>query len=344
MIKKILLGALLLTLLVCAGGALFLYNAVNADVDEKFAGTCTDVPLPGSGEDTQVDHQRNFAYVSVFDRLGIAKGEPVDPGMVMRIDLNQTPLQAEPALRGGPELRPHGISLHIDDAGQRHLFVINHPEDRENGAEAIELYRETTPGVFEHAESFASPLITRANDMVAVGPREFYVAQDVDRTSGESLTDLVYFDGQDYRVVAGDIQSGGGINVSADLSTLYIAETGGKTIRVATRDAAGEIASTTNIAIDSSPDNIDVAPDGQLWVGAHSNVIALAMHFIMGSNAPSQILKVDPSTQPAQVEEVYMNAGTQISAGSGGTSYNDGRNLLIGSITARKVLACEFSG
>ena len=342
MIKKILLVALGLTVLISAGGALFLYQAVNADIDEQFAGTCAAVPLPGSGEDIQVDHARGLAYVSVFDRLGIAKGEAVQPGMVMRLDLNASPLTPQPALQGGPELRPHGLSLYTEPSGQRHLLVINHPEDRENGTERIERYTETTPGVYAHAETFTSPLIVRANDMVAVGPRQFYVAQDVDRTSGETLTQLVYFDGNEFSVAADDIQSGGGINASADGRLLYIAETGGKQIRVASRNADGSIATVRTIALDSSPDNIDVARDGSLWVGAHANVIALAMHFIVGSNAPSQVLKISPDADN-DVEIIYLNKGTEIAAGSAGVPYADNTRLLIGSITARKILACEMT-
>ncbi|MCP4172241.1 MAG: hypothetical protein GY758_15865, partial [Fuerstiella sp.] len=225
-----------------------------------------------------------------------------------------------PAIQDGPELRPHGISLFIDASGQRHLFVINHPEDRASGKERIELYRESAPGSYSHQETFESPLITRANDMVAVGQRQFYVAQDVDRTSGETLTQLVYFDGENYRSVADDIQSGGGINVSADNATLYIAETGGQQIRAARRSKDGSVETVQSIALGTSPDNIDVAADGSLWVGAHSNVVALAMHFIMGANSPSQILRVDLSGEEPEIEEIYLNAGEQISAGSGGTT------------------------
>ena len=63
------------------------------------------------------------------------------------------------------------------------------------------------------------------------------------------------------------------------------------------------------------------------------------MHFIMGSKAPSQVLRIDLGDKEPRVEEVYLNAGQQISAGSGGTTY--GNKLLIGSITARKLLICE---
>ncbi len=341
MIKKVLIWFLGLTVLVCAGFALWLYSAVNADIDERFAGTCEAVPLPGSAEDIQIDRDHGYAYLSVLDRLGVAQGNDIDPGMVMRLDLNRETLAAVPALEGGPELHPHGLSIYSDPNGNRTLFVINHPADRANGAEAIERFTETAvgSGLYRHAESFASPLITRANDMVATGPRQFYVAQDVDRTSGESLTALVYFDGDDYSVVANDIASGGGINVSGDLSTLYIAETGGKRIRVAQLESDGTIASASTIALQTSPDNIDVAADGSLWVGAHSNVVALAMHFIAGVNAPSQVLRITADGEPA-VEEIYLNAGEQISAGSGGATF--GNKLLIGSITARKVLVCEM--
>ena len=343
MLKKIVIGALAIVIVVCAGFALFLYMAVNRDVTEKFAGSCEEVTLPGSGEDIQVDRERGYAYLSVLDRMGVAQGNDIDPGTIMRVDLNNRPYTAVPALLDGPELNPHGISLFIDDSGVRHLFLINHPKDRASGKEVIELFREQSAGEFVHVESFRTPLITRANDMVATGTRQFYVAQDVDRGSGETMTQLVHFDGSEFSVVADDIQSGGGINVSRDLGTLYIAETGGKKIRVATLADDGSIASASDIMLDSSPDNIDVADDGSLWIGAHSNVVALAMHFIVGSQAPSQVLRVEPDGDGYRIEEIYMNAGGQISAGSVGAR-DGGNRLLLGSITARKILVCEMDG
>jgi len=66
----------------------------------------------------------------------------------------------------------------------------------------------------------------------------------------------------------------------------------------------------------------------------------LVMHFIMGSKAPSQVLRIDMSTAQPEIEEVYLNAGQQISAGSVGVTYDN--QLLIGSITDRKLLICEM--
>lgn len=341
MLKKLVLGTLGGIVLVCAIGALWLYNAVNQDVAEKFAGSCTAIPLENaSAEDIQIDRARGLAYLSLFDRLASAQGEETSPGTIGRLDLNMKPPQLGNALQDGPTLHPHGLSLYMDDTGQRYLFVINHINRAATGEEAIELYKEVSPGVFSHRETFKDPSIVRANDLVAVGPRSFYVAQDVDRRGGQVLTDLVYFDGKEYSVVAKDIQSGGGINVSADGSTLYIAETGGKAVRVVARNPDGAIETVRSIDLGTSPDNIDIAEDGSLWVGAHSNVVALAMHFIAGSKSPTQILRVDVSGDEPAIEEIYMNAGEEITSGSGGATLGD--QLLIGSITARKVLLCNM--
>lgn len=342
MIKKVFLGSLAIIVVLCAGFGLWLYTAVNKEVNEVFAGVCTDLNLEGgSAEDIQIDRARRLAYLSISDRMATAKGEDPGPGTIGRLDLNMNPPTLASAVNDGPDLRPHGVSLFIDTNGQRHLYVINHWFRADTGEERIEHYLETSPGVFSHEETLQSPLITRANDMVAVAPNQFYVAQDVDRRSGQTLTDLVFYDGAEFSVVANDIQSGGGINISADNQTLYIAETGGKRIRVAQRNPAdGTIISSSFIDLGTSPDNIDIAADGSLWVGAHSNVVALAMHFIVGSNSPTQVLRVEIDDETTEIEEIYLNAGDQISSGSGGTTL--GNRLLIGSITAKKVLVCEM--
>jgi arylesterase/paraoxonase len=343
MFKKVLLWSLAGIAVLCAAGGIYLYSAVNRDIDEHFAGTCTDLELPGSGEDMQVDYERGYVYLSVFDRMATAKGEtPAESGRIMRVDLNAPVLAAEDALVNAPDyIRPHGISIFIDPEGQRHLFMINHPADRDSGAELIERFTEKSPGVYQYAETFSSPLITRANDLVATGPRQFYVAQDVAQGSGQKFTSLVYFDGDKYTAVAEDIESGGGINVSADNSLLYIAETGAKMIRIVRRNPAdGSVETVRRLQLDSSPDNINVAEDGRLIVGAHSNLIALVMHFIIGSDAPTQVLRINALATPPVIEEIYLNKGSQLTSGSGAVSVGD--RLLIGSITDKKILVCKF--
>lgn len=347
-----------LLLLIAVVGTLYVLNRGGTfrKIEPHFAGNCEALPLDASAEDMQVDRERGFVYISYLDRQALIKGEGTAPGSVqgtiMRLDLNRSPLVLEDALLDKPaHLRTHGLSLYIDPAGKRSLFVINHPLNRGTGPELVEVFDEVEPGHFRHRETFGSPLFNSPNDTVAVGPRQFYVANDKVLKGGLAAglqqlgigaSPLTYFDGNTARVVRDDIASGGGINVSADGSTLYVSETSAQRVRVLTRDPAdGSVTETARIAVPTSPDNIDVAADGSLWVTGHANTLKLIQHFVQGSPAPSQVLRVVPGTgDNATVDEIYLNAGEQISASSIGVTF--GKKLLIGSITSRQVLVCQM--
>lgn len=338
-IKRILVGVVALIIVSVVG--VFGYLELSQDTPH-FAGRCEILDLEGSAEDIQVDRERGFAYLSVIDRGALASGEEAQ-GAILRVDLNRDTPDPAPALIDPPDhFRPHGISLFIDGNGQRSLMVINHPVDRGIGRELVELFRETEPGRFAHVETFSDALLKNPNDLVAVGPRQFYVANDNGASRDGSLTNLVYVDGATAKAVADDIASGGGINVSPDGGILYVAETGGQAVRVLKRNAAdGSVEALTQIPLGTSPDNIDIAEDGSLWIGAHSSLLALVLHFIMGTDAPSQVLQVTiDAAGEATIAEIYLNRGEEISASSVGATY--GNRLLIGSITAPKILICEM--
>jgi arylesterase/paraoxonase len=339
-IKRLLIGIVVLSIVSVIG--LFGYLELSQD-EPHFAGQCDILDLEGSAEDIQVDRERGFAYLSVIDRLALAAGNETTQGTILRLDLNDAGASLQPALIDPPDhFRPHGISLFIDDNGLRSLVAINHPVNRGVDQDIIELFHETEPGRYRHVDTFVTELITNPNDLVAVGPKQFYVAQDNGASRDGSLTKLVYFDGQTGSVVADDIASGGGINVSQDGGTLYVAETSGKRILVLKRDRMdGTVEEVARIDLGTSPDNIDIADDGSLWIGAHSSLLGLVMHFIAGMDAPSQVLRVEiDAAGQAQIEEVFLSRGEDISASSVGATY--GNKLLIGSITAPKVLICEM--
>jgi len=334
-IIKIMLGIVAGLVVLSAVG---LWVALQSGDEPHFAGTCEALELGESSEDIQMDRERGLAYLSLIDRLSLVNDEPVQ-GWIGALDLNAPQLKVTPALIDAPDhFRPHGMSLFIDDEGRRSLFVINHPVNRGSDTELVELFVETEPGRFRHERTFSDELIVSPNDIVAVGPKQFYVAND----SNQGVTQLVFVDGDTARSVADDIESGGGINASADGLTLYVAETSGKVIRVLERNPAdGSVETINRIDVGTSPDNIDVAADGSLWIGAHSNIVALVMHFITGSDAPSQVLRlVVDENGNGTFEEIYLNDGEEISASSVGATY--GNKLLIGSITARKILICEM--
>lgn len=353
-LKRILAGLGVLVLIAVGGSAaLLVRGGALVQITPHFAGSCSALPLAGSAEDIVIDRERGIAYLSLLDRKSVVAGKDVQ-GTVARIDLNNRPFSAVEALARKPaQFRPHGLSLYVGADGERRLFAINHGAKRGVDPEAIDVFREIAPGEFSHVESFASPLLISPNDLVATGPRNVYVAND--KPLGGSLaallqqfgigaSPLTYFDGPRARNVIEDIASGGGINVSADGRTLYVAETAGRRIRVLTRRDNGDVVDRTTIGITTSPDNIDMAADGSLWVTGHANTLALIRHFIGGSPAPTQVwrLALDGAGDRAiNREEVYLDDGSSMTTGSVGATF--GRLLLIGSITARQVMICERS-
>jgi arylesterase/paraoxonase len=307
-----------------------------------FAGQCEALDLEGSAEDIQFDRERGFAYLSVIDRQALAAGGNAQ-GTILRLEFDGDTPRVEPALVDPPgHFRPHGMSLFIDDNGLRSLFVINHPVDRGVGKDLVELFHETEPGRFRYVDTFYDKLFTSPNDLVAVGSRQFYIANDGGVSRSPEPTQLVYFDRTTAIAVADDIESGGGINASADGRTLYVAETNARRIRVLSRNTTtGRVKTIDQIDLGTSPDNIDVAEDGSLWIGAHSNLVGLVLHFIVGTNAPSQVVRVGIGEGgETTIDEIYLNRGEQISASSVGATA--GNRLLIGSITDPKVLICTM--
>ncbi len=323
------------------------------DVEPTFAGSCESLELSGSAEDIALDRERGIAYLSLLDRRGLVTGDAVQ-GTVAKVDLTRRPLTAVTALDSQPaHFRPHGLSLFLDARGNRYLFSLNHPVNRGEEPELVERFVESTPGRFQHLDTFTDPLLLSPNDLAAVGRNQYYVVSDKARGVVGSLlqqlglggSPLTYVDNGTADDVLVNIARGGGINVSPDGGTLYVAETDGQRIRVLDRDAiTGDVTEVRRIAVDTSPDNVDVAEDGSVWIGAHANTFKLIQHFAAEKPAPSQVRQIRISGDSAEIEDIFLDDGSRISASSVGVSYED--LVLIGSITEKKLLICtrEMNG
>lgn len=318
-------------------------------IESSFAGSCEGLVLEGSAEDVQLDRERGLAYLSVLDRQRLVAGDQDVQGTVMRVNLNLQPLRAERALLSQPRhFRPHGLSLYVDEGGRRLLFALNHPVNRGSEPEMLEIFEERSPGHFRHVETITDPLLVSPNDIVAVGPRQIYVANDkaasgvrnVLQQIGVGGSPLTYISNGNASVVVPDIAAGGGIAATADYKTIFVAETAAQRIRVLERNPNdGTLTEVDRIPVGTSPDNIDVGQDGSLWIGAHANTLKLIQHFTQGKPAPSQIRRVELVGVRAQ-DDIYLNDGREISASSVGVKYDN--LLLIGSITERKLLVCTL--
>jgi arylesterase/paraoxonase len=334
---------------VVAGWFVWLLNAAGEfrTLTPHFDGTCTAVPGVVGAEDLTIHPQTGIAYISSYDRRAVMAGKP-GKGAIYAYDLNgprAAPINLTPD--ANPDFRPHGISLYVAPDGAGTVFVINHAGDRNT----IEIY-DVGETRLTHRTTLSDPLLVNPNDLVAVTPTQVYVTNDHHYPAGLMYTiedyfrrpwaNVVLWDGHTFREVAGGIRLANGINRSADGKTVYVVSTIGQAVRVYDRDAAsGELTLRGEIPLGSGGDNVEVDADGTLWIGSHPRLLTL-VRYMDGKTpyAPSQILHVTPRTSGADVREVYLDRGEQISGASAAAVR--GRRLLIGPIADSKLLDCQM--
>ena len=346
--KRLLLGVALVVTLV-AVWVVWLLNAAGEfrALAPHFDGTCTQVTGLVGTEDLTIHPRTGVAYLSSCDFRSVLAGRAAKCSLYA-YDLNApSPRPVDLVPDADPGFLPHGISLYVAADGATTLFAINHA----NGRHTIEVY-DVEPTRLTHRATLADPALVSPNDLVAVTPTQVYVTNDHRHPAGpmrtveeylrRPWTNVVLWDGHAFREAAGGIQLANGINVSPDGRTLYVASAIGQDVRVYDRDAAtGALTLRGEIPLGSGPDNIEVDADGTLWIGAHPKLVTI-VRYMSGAvaQAPSQVLHVVPTRDGGEVQEVYLNAGEQLSGAS--VAAVRGKRLLIGPIADSKFLDCTM--
>ena len=256
-----------------------------ARVEERFSGACAPVRGVPGPEDVQIDRGAGRVFITSLDRRAAGRGDAVR-GAVYAINLFD-PLDASgwtDRTGGTPEaFEPLGAHLYEDGAVRR-LFVVNAATD------GVELFDVSPSGDLTHLETLAERRLTSPNDVVAVGPRAFYVSNDVkagrDSVMGRvqflaraGAGEVLYFDGVSWRVAASGLRFANGLATSADGARVYVAETAASSLRIYDRDArTGALSRARDIALPAAPDNISVDETGALWVGGLPKPLAVSAH------------------------------------------------------------------
>jgi arylesterase/paraoxonase len=300
---------------------------------------------PGA-EDITIDRSSGTAYLSSFDRRAAQAGEPRQ-GAIFAYDLGAP--DAAPRLLTADfagVLYPHGLSLWSGDEGT-FLHVVNHPP----AGHAVEIF-ELRSDRLEHRETVRGDLLVSPNDVLAVGPRRFYVTNDHGHVAGigrmleeylqRAESNVVYFDGEAWSVAATGIAYANGINGSSDGLAVYVAGTTRGRLHVFTRDAStGALDAVEVIELGTGVDNIEVDRHGMLWLGAHPKLLSFVAHARdPAKRSPSQVLWVDPDQAiDPPVRDVYLSLGGELSGSSVAAPF--GSRVLIGSVFEPHFLDCE---
>lgn len=297
-------------------------------------------------EDITVLQATGYAFISSDDRRATMDGDTVQ-GAIYGLDLQAAvPHLAHLTMDFREELHPHGISFLPDAYGGGRLFVVNHRKT-ENTVEIFEWEE----GALTHVETVRNPALLNPNDILAVAPRKFYFTNDHGSRgkAGKMMEDLFrtkkcsvgYFDGDNWSVAARKIGYANGINISPDGSTVYVAGVFKGRVHAYRRDPkTGGLTLLQTAVLNSGADNIEMTPDGTLWVACHSSLVKFVGHALNAQKlSPWQLFSVrfDPAyTAAPQLQEVYRDNGRKLSGVSVAAVWKD--KVLVGSVFEQEIL------
>ena len=320
------------------------------EIEPKSPGQCRVIQAEGliGAEDITIDQVKGIAYISSYDRRAAQAGKKIT-GALWTYDLNAADAKPVPITNNwGKAILPHGISFLRLPNGQERLFVIDHANRPEQ--ELVHIL-DISEGQATVLKTITGPELRSPNDLVAVGENSFYFSNDhrfvsglprrIEDYLGLSLTDVYYFDGENFSLAVSDMSGANGINVSEDGAELYLASARGSKIYVYHRDSdTGKLTEQSVLSMPGFPDNIERLPSGDLLIGVHSKAFALLAHGADPTKqAPSHVVKV--SMNEKTPETLLYDKGDQLSGASVAAQY--GNRLLAGGIFDDKFLDCKFS-
>jgi arylesterase/paraoxonase len=340
----------LVVVLVAGAGALALLNFVDRGrrPAPDFAGACTPVTGIVGPEDLEIDDLGRRAFISSVD-TDASEGRPRRGGIyVFSVD---DPL-ADGAWRdrtgGAPaRFRPIGVSYFSNGEAHR-LFVAN------AAARSVEMFDVSEEGELRLVETFKERRLTSPNDVVATGPRSFYVTNDFDPGRESALGRLQYlfrtasgrvmqFDGVAWRPAAEGLRYANGIAMRRDGKRLYVAETTGAAVRVYDRDPrTGDIAHAKTVRLPAAPDNLNIDHSGSWWIGARPKTLLPPDFGSARAPSASLVYRLDDIPEMSSTAEaIFVDDGERIAAST--VAARLGPMLLIGSPIEKKFLICTLS-
>jgi arylesterase/paraoxonase len=345
-----LLAGVFALLVLVAGGAigytLLSFNQFS-EVENRFAGSCSPVTGVAGPADIETYGAVGRAFVASLDRR-----QDGARGAIYSISIDD-PLASEnwrDRTNGAPAaFRPLGLSFY-EEGETRRLFVVN------GATKSVEIFAVNAEGDLKHLETIVERRLTSPNDVVAIGPRSFYVTNDVDAGRASLLGKIefltraatgkvFYFDGVAMRLAADGLRFANGVAASGDGARLFVAETTGPSLRIFDRDLETGVLTLSRVeTLPAAPDNLNIAWDGALWIAAQPKPLLTT---IAERNeqlaAPSLVLRyVDKVGVAAPMTEIFANKGDLISTAS--VAAVAGRRVLIGALFDEKYLICELPG
>lgn len=299
------------------------------------------VVAPGT-EDITVDQSNGQVFVSADNRRST---ETLPSNGIYMFQIDSPKDVRKVSVDAPTDFHPHGISLWQGEAGERRLFAVSH---RSDDTEVIEIFDVATDGTLTHTGSVMDDLISSPNDLVAVGPRQFYVTNDhgfsgfaraLEDFLALPVSNVVWYDGSKGEVVIDGLAYANGINISADGSRLYVAEITQRHIGEYARVSEASFRLNRYYPQRMAADNIELDADGDIWTAGHPNGLAFLSHAKdAASISPSMVSKI--SLESGLTKDIFYDDGSLFS-GASVAAYTRSL-LLIGAVFEDKILLCPL--
>jgi len=329
-LKKFLLFAFIALLIFIAH--VFISTGYFRTIENNFDGKLVKKIELAGAEDITVSITNNFALISSTDRKKIPSTQE-EYGGLYYLDLKTDSYAIKKLTEDFKKpFAPHGISMFKTDSTHK-IMAVNHTP---NG-HTLEVFRlKDKTLTFEKTlshESMISP-----NDVVMIDENRFYFTNDHKYThglgrlfedyAGLAISNVIYFDGENYKEVAKGIAYANGINYDAKRKLLFVASPRKFLVKVFSKNDDGSIDFIEDIDCGTGVDNIEFDPDDNLWIGAHPNLLGFAA-YAKGKKeiSPSEIIKINYKGKgDYTIEKIYMDDGRRMSASTVAAPY---KNLII---------------
>lgn len=298
-------------------------------IENKFEGELVKKIILAGAEDITVSISDEFALISSTARKKLPSTEEEFGGLYYLDLINNNYTIKKLTGEFKKPFAPHGISMLKTDSTYK-IIAVNHTPNGHT-LEVFRLKDETLS--FEETlshESMISP-----NDIVMIDENRFYFTNDHKYThglgrlledyAGLEISNVIYFDGENYKEVAKGIAYANGINYDSERKLLFVASPRKFLVKVYSKNDDGSIDFIEDIDCGTGVDNIEFDSDNNLWIGAHPNLLRFAA-YAKGKKeiSPSEIIKINyRGKNNYTIEKMYIDDGKAISASTVAAPYKD---------------------
>jgi len=327
-------------------------------IENSYEGGLESYDIPGA-EDFAISREDGFMIISSDDRAGRRDGKDHVSGLYY---MDLTTKAISPLITSDDmEIYPHGIHMLRLDSSRHRLLVVNHVTKSTEGVSSLDIHAVHSIEEFvlegkslRYVKSHKDDLLSSPNDVVGVGPTKFYYTNDHGSKTalGLQMEDLLgfkrsnvgYYDGSSYKIVAEDIAYANGINLDLKRDILFVASP--RHVKVISYDINedGTLQKIEDIPCDSGVDNIEIDPSGKLWIGSHPKAL-LTLPYFAGDRefSPSEIITIDYRGKgDYDVKSIYESDGRDMSASTVAFQYRE--KVYIGCVMDDHFIALDAAG